>query len=86
MSRKAPSFKQIINYFNRYGQDQEYTIKHNLRSGIQDDIIDEFLKNSQYVKARKNGVYMYHEVFSLSKIDNISKQKQKELLKEVTEQ
>lgn len=83
MSRKTPSFYQIVRYFDRHNRDQDYNIKHNIRSGSQEDIIEEFLKNSQHIKTRKNGVYMYHEVLSLSKGSKLPKQRQKEILKEI---
>jgi hypothetical protein len=83
MSRKTPSFEQMVDYVGRHKRDQKYNVHYNLYARKSEEIKKEFIKNGEHVKTRKNGVYMYHEVLSLSKGCKLEKEKQKELLKEI---
>jgi hypothetical protein len=83
MSRATASFEQIIDYVERHKQDSKHRLYYNIFSREKEAIKEEFEKNSKHVKTRKNGVYMYHEVLSLEESYKLSREKQKELLREV---
>lgn len=86
MTRKDASFEQIMDYLDKGGGDDKYNLYHNFDGFDKEDILSEFLENSKHVKYRKNGIYMYHEVLSLSKSDKISREKQKDRLREVVQE
>ena len=86
MSRKVPSFEQLINYMDAGASSRSSNIYHNLYSQKSNDIHDSFLKNSHFLKRRKNGVYMYHEVISITRSDQISAKEQITILRKVIHQ
>lgn len=66
MSRKAPTFKQLIEYMEK--ERGHRAIIHNFycsESAEQEEIISEFEQNAQHLPKRKNGNYLYHEVLTL---------------------
>ena len=83
MSRSSASFEQIIDYVERNEKDKKNRLYHNIFSREKEAVKKEFKRNAKHVKSRKNGVYMYHEVLSLEESYKLSKEKQKELLREV---
>jgi len=83
MSRKQATFGQLVDYMEDGRQDKKYTLKHNLYSNKAEKIKEEFEENASYIKKRKNGVYMYHEVLSLTKSNTITEEQQKERLREI---
>jgi len=83
MSRKDASFAQLMEYMESGRADSNYTIYHNLYSRDQDDVTDEFKQNSAYLKRRKNGNYLYHEVISITRSNKISLARQKEKLRDI---
>ena len=85
MSRKTSSFGQLIQYMNSTTQNQ-YDIYRNLYELRKEQIKIEFENNAKYIKRRKNGIYMYHEILSIKKTDNIPIQRQKEILKQITQE
>jgi len=86
MSRKEASFAQLIEYMESGRADSNYTIYHNLYSRDQDDVTDEFKRNSEYLRRRKNGNYLYHEVISITRSNKISLKRQKEKLRDIVYQ
>ncbi|MEZ5536400.1 MAG: hypothetical protein R3F02_12340 [Thiolinea sp.] len=86
MSRKVPSFDQLINYMDAGASSRTDNIYYNLYSRKPEGIYDEFMDNSQYLKRRKNGVYMYHEVISITRSQQISEKEQIEILRKVVYQ
>lgn len=66
MSRKQPSFRQLIDYMNK--DKSKEAIFHNFYATDRtttEEIITEFEKNSALLSKRKNGNYLYHEILSL---------------------
>lgn len=83
MSRKQATFSQLVDYFEDGRQDEKYNIYHNIYSTHTDKIKGEFLENATYLSKRKNGVYMYHEILSITKTKNLTEERQKEILKDI---
>lgn len=83
-TRKDASFRQLVNYIMREtslpNQEEEreeqevFTFLHNFDDAIMPDdmdgIADDFLENSKFLKARKNGVMLYHEIASFAPEDS----------------
>ena len=82
-TRKTPTFSQLIDYMNKEEVDKRYRVLNNLYGEKGDYIKDEFLKNSKFVKVRKNGNYLYHEVLSISKTDALTNEEHKDKLKQI---
>jgi len=83
MSRKQATFGQLVEYMEDGRQDKKFTIKHNLYSNQTEKIKEEFEENASYIRKRKNGVYMYHEVLSITKSKTLSEDEQKERLRDI---
>ena len=83
MSRKQANFGQLVDYFEDGRQDEKYNIYHNIYSTNAENIKSEFTKNATFLSQRKNGVYMYHEVLSITKTANLTREQQKEILKDI---
>ena len=63
MSRKTPSFKNLLDYMMKDAQGQPI-ITYNIFDSSPDGVIREFKKNAQFIRKRKNGNYLYHEIIS----------------------
>lgn len=66
LSRKTPSYRQLLTYINR-GSDPDFlAITHNLAANDHEHeaIVTEFEVAASRMKKRKNGVYLYHEILS----------------------
>lgn len=84
MSRKTPSFSQLVDYVADIDKaDKKYSIYHNLFSRNEAKITSEFEANAKFVRQRKNGVYLYHEILSITKNQNLSSTKQKQILNKI---
>lgn len=85
MSRKHPSFAQLIDYIE--GETKRthhaYSLYHNTYTRKTDDLKREFLENASHLKERKNGVYLYHEVVSISRSHTLSEDEQKAILQTI---
>ena len=84
MSRKAPTFKQLIAYMEK-GRGHRAII-HNLycsESAEQEEIIKQFEENAQHLPKRKNGNYLYHEVLTLENKHDLDSKKLSNLLTEL---
>lgn len=82
MSRKTSSFGQLANYMNKgkgHGNSFEVFYK-NVYSRNLNGVVEEFKKNAQYIRERKNGNMLYHEVISITKSKSISIEDQKKIL------
>ena len=86
MSRRHATFAQLIDYMEDGRQDKKYTIKNNLFSHKTDTIKKEFEHNSSYFSKRKDSVYMYHEVISITKSHQLNDETQKSILKDIIHQ
>ena len=84
MSRKVPSFGQLIEYMSDIDKsDQQYNIYQNIYARNSEDIEQEFKQNAETMFKRKNGVYLYHEILSITKSQNLEDKKQKEILRSI---
>ncbi len=70
MSRKSPSFRQLLAYFSD-AQQPGTPLGYNLSADVHDvaAVEKEFLSNFNYLPPRKNGNVLYHEVLSFSDLD-----------------
>jgi len=51
-----------------------------------EQVLDEFSANSKHLKHRKNGVYLYHEIISISRSKSLSNEEQKQALYEIVQE
>jgi hypothetical protein len=85
MSRKVPSFGQLIGYIDRDEGQEYYRIRHNVWGRNPDLIRAEFERNGELLAKRKNGVYLYHEIISITRAKGLSPQEQKSRLRDIAE-
>jgi hypothetical protein len=86
MTRKQATFSQLVDYFDEEKKhDNSFNIYHNLYANNSENVKEEFSKNAEFLKERKNGVFMYHEILSVTKSSKISLEKQKEILMELAQ-
>jgi hypothetical protein len=107
MSRKHPSFAQLIDYIEGDAKlkSREYSIHHNLYTHDRDRTQDQsrdtsydqdtntatdrikqgFEENARHLRRRKNGVYLYHEILSMSRSQSMTEDEQKRVLKQIVE-
>ena len=85
MSRKHASFSQLIDYIERGTQGQHFTVYQNLYTRHSDQIKAEFEENARLLRFRKNGVYLYHEVISITRSQHAPAHHQKEALQKIVE-
>lgn len=86
MSRKVPSFGQLVGYIDREEDAERYRIRHNLAARDPELIRHEFERNAALLQKRKNGVYLYHEILSISRAQGLSDEAQKERLYQIAQQ
>lgn len=84
MSRKEPSFSQLLDYMESGRADERFTIHHNLFGHTHEHIKEEFYQNSRFLRRRSGGNYMYHEVISISRSKHLNLDEQKEKLRQIT--
>lgn len=65
MSRKEPSFGQLVTYMSDEKSDRSFDLHQGLFERDPDAIAHEFEINAQHLRKRKNGNYLYHEVLSI---------------------
>lgn len=85
MSRKVPSFGQLLGYIDRDEGQERWRIRHNVMARDPDRIRGEFEQNGALLSRRKNGVYLYHEIISITRAAGISDEAQKARLQEIAE-
>jgi hypothetical protein len=83
MSRKEPSFGQLLAYVSRDVADQRFAIRHNLLAHDAPSLITEYETNAKLLPKRKNGVVMYHEILSITRAKTLSGDLQKEALRDI---
>jgi len=85
MSRKHPTFAQLIDYIEGESKlkSRRYSIHHNIYSRDSAGMKREFEENSHLLRARKNGVYLYHEVVSITRSEHLQEDAQKEALSQI---
>jgi hypothetical protein len=85
MSRKHPSFDQLIDYIEseRKLKSRQFSIFHNIYNRDSEKLKAEFAENAEQLKFRKNGVYLYHEVISITRATHIEEAEQKAILQKI---
>lgn len=91
MSRKHASFAQLIDYIEGEAKlrSRKYSVFHNTYSRTTDRLKAEFMENSEHLRYRKNGVFLYHEVVSITRAhqsQQIDEDQQKAALKQIVEE
>ena len=88
MSRKHQSFAQLIDYIEGEAKlrSRKYSVFHNTYSRSTDRLKAEFMENSEHLRHRKNGVFLYHEVVSITRTQQIDEDQQKTALKQIVEE
>ncbi len=72
LSRRSRSFEPLLRYMVQ-GQSQPQFITHNLNPSSRSlkTIAQEFYQNARFCKARKNGIFLYHEILSFDPEDSL---------------
>lgn len=88
LSRKTPSYRQLLTYINRGSDPNFLAITHNLAANDHEHeaIVTEFEVAASRMKKRKNGVYLYHEILSAHPDDkNVSPEMLEDVAREYIE-
>jgi len=86
MSRKVPSFGQLLGYIDREAGGEAYTLRHNLRGRDHHSIEQEFSRNADLLQQRRGGVFLYHEIISISRAQGLAAELQKVRLLEIVQE
>ena len=86
MSRKVPSFGQLLGYIDREAGGEAYTLRHNLRGRDHASITEEFARNVELLQKRQGGVFLYHEILSISRAQGLDPETQKARLLEIVQE
>lgn len=65
MSRKDPSFGQLVAYMSDEKSDRAFDLHHHVFTRDPGDIAAEFEENARLLGKRKGGNYLFHEILSL---------------------
>jgi hypothetical protein len=85
MSRKEATFGQLLGYMNREAASERYSLRHNCYARGERELEAEFSRNAARLKARKNGVFLFHEVLSITKTGNLSDEERKDILRNIAQ-
>lgn len=89
LARHSPSYGSIIDYLTKEGkgkQGKPIIITHNFKGSSKEELVKEFMENESFRRyMRKDQIYMYHEIISLSNKEK-SELITEELLRDLTEQ
>jgi len=82
MARKEPSFRDLFDYMHKEKNRGSLVVVRNLlvNEGDRDAVVKSFEENAKYLKKRKNGNYLYHEIISINRVDSLSLKKQEKIL------
>jgi len=83
LSRKTPSFAQLITYMNDEKADKSCELHHNCFNRGSEALAGEFFENSKLLKARKDGNYLYHEILSIDLKEGVERSHAKQCLREL---
>ena len=83
LSRKSPSFSQLIAYMNSEKADERFDLHQHCFARRDDALAREFYDNSQLLGRRKNGNYLYHEILSITIEDGVDREHAKACLREL---
>ena len=80
MSRSEASFAQLVRYISAGSADRSHNLYRNLFATSDSGIAAAFEENGKLLKARKNGVFMYHEIISITRSGSATLDRQKQAL------
>lgn len=83
MTRKDPSFRQLIAYVNKDAADARYVLTHNLLAPDPAVIATEFEANAKLLRQHANGTVMFHDIVSITRSRALGLERQKEILKDI---
>lgn len=85
MSRKHPSFDQLIDYIEAESKvkSRHFSVFHNVYHRDSQGLKSEFQKNAKHLRFRQNGVYLYHEVISITRSQHLDTEQQKAILQKI---
>lgn len=85
MTRKEPSFRQLIAYIDRDARDTRYSLTHNLLGTDADARAAEFEANAGLLRKHQNGTVLFHDIVSITRSTKLGLERQKEILEEIVE-
>lgn len=84
MSRKTATFSALVAYVGRVqAADHKFALRHNMFADNPDATVAAFEANGRLLKARKNGVVMYHEIISITRSKGLDMDAQKQALRRI---
>lgn len=86
LSRKAPTFRQLIAYIDRDSSGQPFARNLYHPGPDRAAVADQFIANWRHLPERKNGNALYHEVIVLEQQPRLSKARLAEILHSLAEQ
>lgn len=90
MSRKTPSFSQLIDYIEDSEKSKHasrrFSVFHNVFGHTSEALKKAFSDNASYLKARKDGAYLYHEIISIKRTHSLSEEAQKKILQKMVQE
>ena len=85
MTRKEPTFSQLLAYVSRDATDARYVHTHLLMGEDLDAYAAEFEANARLLRKHQNGTVMFHEILSITRSKSLGLERQKEILKEIVQ-
>lgn len=87
-SRKVSNFDQLFDYMNKGAEQHQgvHIFSRNIYSYQREQVLQEFMDNSLLFKKRKNSVYMYHEIISVTRTKDVTIKKQQEALFQIVQE
>lgn len=83
LSRKTPSFNQLIAYMHSDKADERFEIFQHCFARGEAALAREFFANSELLGKRKNGNYLYHEILSITIEEGVDRRHAKACLREL---
>lgn len=83
LSRKTPSFDQLIAYMHSDKADERFEIFQHCFARGEAALAREFFANSELLGKRKNGNYLYHEILSITIEEGVDRSHAKACLREL---
>jgi hypothetical protein len=83
LSRKTPSFNQLIAYMHSDKADERFELYQHCFARGEAALAREFFANSELLGKRKNGNYLYHEILSITIEDGVDRSHAKACLREL---
>lgn len=85
MTRKEPTFRQLLAYVSRDARDGRYVLTHNLLGADLDGFATEFETNARLLRQHHNGTILFHDILSITRSKALGLERQKEILKEIVQ-